>query len=173
VSFPRKAIAALVGQLAGVECIWVEERNPQVGANGEQAWIELVILSDVPHGDGEYRQVENPNNPLALSSFIVLDKQVVVSLRAKSFDTEIQATELLADVRCQLNTVTAAAVYAEHNIAFVMTHPMSGIRAQGVGTRTRLEATMDVVWAARDGGAAKDDPGTTIGSASPPTLTGT
>jgi hypothetical protein len=167
VSFPRKALAELVAQLAGVECIWVEQRNPQVGATGVtgEAWIELVMTSDVPYGDGEYRQEPNEKNPEVLCSTSVLYKLVTISLRAKSFDTSIQPQELLADVRCQVaGCVTAAAMYAANNIAFVRTHPTAGIRGMTANNRVRLEATMDVVWSALDGGRAKDDPGTTIGS---------
>ncbi len=175
-AFPRKPIAVLVGQLAGVECIWSDDRNPQVGSTGRSdAWIELYLLSDVPKGDGEYRQAQNPNNPNALTSSIVLYTLVTISLRARSFDARRQAYEMLKDVRAKLRTVTAAAVHADNNIAFVRTQPIAGIRSVAIGPRTRLEATMDVVWSMLDGGDPGDDDGLTIGqvnSGGPVPLTG-
>jgi hypothetical protein len=172
-AFPRKPIAVLIGQLAGAQCIWVDDANPQVGASGRgETWVELSLLSDVPKGDGEYRQAQNPANPNALLSTIVLTTLVTISLRAKSFDAKRQAYEMLKDVRAKLRTVTAAAVHADNNIAFVRTQPIAGVRAVPIGNRTRLEATMDVVWSMLDGGDPGDDDGLTLGSASPPLITG-
>jgi len=169
VSFPRQALAELVAQLGGVaQCKWVDVKTPQLGATGQgEAWIELAITSDAGQGDGEYRQTPDPKNPTVFLNRVVLPSLVTVTMRAKSYDAKLQAGEILKAVRWKLRTVTAGAFYAATNTAMVRTHPIAIFHGAGAGNRTRLDASMDVVFSHLDGGVPKDDAGGTFGTASP------
>jgi hypothetical protein len=166
VTFPRAALADLVAQLSGVECIWPDQANGQVGATGRaQAWIELSFGADTGEGDGEYRQTVDPNNAAHLCTRVVLPSLLTISMRAKSNDADVQAGELLKTVRWKLRGVTAAAFYKCENVAMVRTHPIAIFRGTpGARNRARLDATMDVVFRSDAGGVPKDDPGAVIAS---------
>lgn len=163
--FPREGFAALVENVAGVAVYWADKGvpNPGQAQDAEPAWIELFVLSDVTVGDYEYRQVPNANNPDGLDSVIVAQGQITIQVRARSFDEETQAYELCKRVRMGLRSMTAAAWFEQHQVAYCDAHPIASFQTK-VDTRYRLDANMDVVLNVVEGGDAEDDQGLTIGT---------
>lgn len=162
-TFPRKELAELVtSKVRGIECVWDDDAKPQVGASGRlQAWITLTMMGVDAHGQDEERVQKHPQNPDALLSTIVGRRHVTVTARARSFDREVQAYDLLEELRTGLGTAAAADFFRNTNTALVMTHNIA-VHRSAVGGRTRLEATMDIVFARLALRVVEDDPGTTI-----------
>jgi len=163
-AFPRHVVEKLVAQFAGVPTTWVDDDQPQLGQGdaAPQAWIELGVSAVTPKGQDDYRQVPHPENPDALLSAWNGYRMYMVNLRAKSLNASVQAFDLLERVRLRLTSVTANAQYDLHNLALVRTHPVAVFRVRA-DTRTRLEATMDVVFGWVVTAIADDDDGQTIG----------
>lgn len=161
------ALRELVGQLAGLDCAWRDEAAPQLGASGEgpEAWTILTDVSDKQIGGYEYRQQQNPNNPLALDSRLYGYALRIVTIEAHSFEWATRPRAVLDAVRWGLRTVTARAVYQRHKIAFVRTGPITSARTKMKPSgRTRLDGFFDWTFAYVSGGTPNDDPGETIGS---------
>lgn len=159
---PRDAMAELVGQLAGVSCIWLGDNAPMLGLDGgPRAWIELGERMVTPIGGDEYRQTPNANNANALDSVITGRRDMIITIRGKSFERDLQAYELVERVRLGLGSRTAQAFFLRHNIAPVMTFPTACFRVPD-GHTTRLDAAMDWKIGVQVGHEANDDPGLTV-----------
>lgn len=163
---PRDQLADLFAELAGVACVWTEDPQPQLGLDGgPQAWIELSLLGTRPQGVDEYRQATNANNAQALTSTIVGNRSVTISVKARSYDKDTQAYDLLERVRARLGSRLAQSFFLTWNLAPRRAHPIAAY-GRDVDDRTRLEATMDVELGLRVAETDNTDDGITIATAS-------
>jgi hypothetical protein len=166
--FPYGSIRLLVGDLADADCVWMHLPTPMVGASGRRegrAWVELSYTGDRTVGQGDYRQWPSQANPDVLDTLVTQYALVTINLKAKSFEPEKTAQDILKRVRWRLRGVTAQAVYTAANIALVDVLPIAVYRGTAPGMQVRMDASMDVVFAMYDGGDPGDDAGLTFGQA--------
>lgn len=162
--FPRDDFATLIGQLASCQCTWMEDANPNLGADGvSRAWVELGEPGIEQKGSSQYLRTQNANNPNVTDGTVGGYVLFTIAIRARSQSAKRRATDVLQDVRWGLRTLTAKAFFADNNLAFVRTHPIAPSPGTTLKGRRLLQATLDVVLAGIEGGQPPDDGGQTIG----------
>jgi hypothetical protein len=180
-AIPKAALLTLVQTLSGVQAKW--RTDPEFvagmapGVASSHAWIWLSVTSTRAIGVDDYRQVFNAAMG-NLDSQIAGNRMFTLSLRAESYDVNIEAFDLVEAVRVRLRSFKARGIFAPAGLALVDIQPtavFTNVITDAGTKRTLKVAVMDIRWAyvSTYSPTADDDAGGTIDTVDGGTIPGT
>lgn len=145
-NLPLEPIRSLVEQLSGLQTVWRDKAQPQVGADasGILAYIELTITDYGSIGTDEYRASYDATED-KLTATTCGNRKITVSMRCTSNDWCVQPADVLEVVRAQLRSTTAHAAYAAGNFALIRTLGLH-VLSMRLDARTGLVSVLDVLF---------------------------